>query len=150
MSALRQALVDAGGELAESIGLDSCTEVGVREGAPRGLKGAHIALIGDSINVQLLLQGTDTSNLALARAMLGMEEDEELSEEDAAECVCELANQLAGCVQRRAKQLGDLKIGLPVFVNGDVESTQSQVTTTTDVTFGEVPVSLVLVSPSND
>lgn len=151
MVGLAQALEGAGKELAESLGLDGCSPQGERPGAPEGLKGAHISMVSPETNLQLLLQGTDETNLALARAMLGMEPDEELSMEDAAECVCELANQLAGCLQRRVTaELGELRIGLPVFVDGDIKETSQTRSTTHEFSFGDIPVSLVVVAANDN
>ncbi len=56
------AIVSAGQEIAESIGLESCSPVGSKAGIPEALAGAHVPLVNDELAVQLAIQATTEGN----------------------------------------------------------------------------------------
>jgi CheY-specific phosphatase CheX len=89
--------------------------------------GAHIALVGERETAQLGLISSQEGCWNLARAFLGMERDESLSEEDMADALEEIINILAGGVKRRLIALdSSLKMGLPFFIQGHIMATPAQ------------------------
>ena len=60
---------------------------------------------------------TECTN-TIARNMLGMEQDEDLTEEDAYDAIGEVSNMIMGCLKRHlAESVGDLEISVPSVVN---------------------------------
>lgn len=81
--------------------------------------GAVIPLISDHSNVELVFISSTSGCAVLARALVGMDPEEDISPEDVADAMCELANIVAGVVKRQlhATEPG-LTLGLPVAFEG--------------------------------
>jgi hypothetical protein len=90
------------------------------------LSGAFVALTSDVTSIQIGLLATADGHASLARTLLALPRDETLGDADKIDAVRELANVIAGGVKRgMIEQDPGLRIGLPVFVHGGVESTGS-------------------------
>lgn len=72
-----------------------------------------LAQVGDDGRVMLGVVTDEISGPALARALLGMEADEEIDEADIDDALGEIANMIAGGVKIRVDQ--SLKIGVPAI-----------------------------------
>lgn len=104
--------------------------------------GAHIPIVGAQA-FELSLFSTRAGCAALATAVLGMNA-EELPPGTIPDAIGEIVNMLSGGVKRRLSGLGgDLELGLPVFVNGNVELANRQSALVLPVQFG--PISAVIV-----
>lgn len=85
------------------------------------IKGKNIKLarVGDHSRVMLGVVADDLSGPALARALLGMQPDEEIDEADIDDALGEIANMIAGGVKTQVDQT--LQIGVPA-IEGNIES----------------------------
>ncbi len=76
----------------------------------RGAESLHLGILSDAKGCQ-----------ALTRALLQMEEDEEVVDEDITDAVGEIINILAGVVQRSFDGEGaPVTLGLPVYIRGEI------------------------------
>lgn len=81
--------------------------------------GANIAVVGDEHAVQLGVLSSPDQADKIARAMLGMEPDEDLPHSDMADAIGEIANIIAGGVKgAMVDDAPGLRLGLPVFSEG--------------------------------
>ena len=109
----------------------------MRHASPRGLVGAYVGLVGDNAALQLGVIADPATCAELARALLCMEPEDELSDEDMADAMNEVANIVGGGVKRRMVDVDpSLKLGLPVFINGFVQPTHALETAVATVTLG--------------
>ncbi len=82
-------------------------------------KKIKLACVGDHSRVMLGVVADEQSGPALARALLGMEPDEQIDEADIDDALGEIANMIAGGVKTQVDQT--LKIGVP-SIDGDFGS----------------------------
>jgi CheY-specific phosphatase CheX len=82
--------------------------------------GSCISLIRPNGGWNLGLLGTNESCKSLARALLGMEPEEDLGKEELADALGEIVNMVAGVVKRKlpAGESQELHLGLPLFIAG--------------------------------
>jgi hypothetical protein len=89
--------------------------------ADRG-QGAYVAILGETASMHLGVSTTAEGVQTLARALLGIRGGAALGEKDAADAMCEILNILAGKVKSRmAGQDGALRLGLPMFIRGEIQ-----------------------------
>ena len=113
---------------------------------PRGLVGAYVGLVGDTAALQLGVVADHATCAALARALLCMEAEEQLSDEDMADAMNEVANIVGGGVKRRMVDIDpSLKLGLPVFINGFVQPTHALETAAATVALGPYDAHLLIL-----
>jgi len=124
-----RAVVAAADELCATIGYDAVDVLGAVDDANAengaSLSGAYIALVGDNLNLQVGLTSSAGGCQTLAKALLGMEpDDDDLPESDVADAVGEIVNMIGGGAKRIMSE-GDssLKLGLPLFINGRILET---------------------------
>lgn len=119
------AAVDATRETAiASLGSAEVEVSGTHREVPVGLMGAYVPLMADDQSLHIGLVSSDEGCATMARALLGMEpddEEEELREDDMVDAVAEVVNILAGVMMRRmADRVSSFDLGLPIFVSGKV------------------------------
>jgi hypothetical protein len=127
-----------------SFGVDA-SAVDADAGLGAALPGAYIPLVSPTAAAEIGLVSGDGPRLAIARAMLGMTDDEVVAMDDAVSCLCEFVNILAGVLKRHAP--GDnesLSLGLPFYVDGAVRSARATTTTVERFRFGQDEVRLVV------
>jgi len=108
--------------------------------------GSFVALTGETISVQIGIAVTRPACLQLARAMLCMEADEELGEEDLTDVLGEMVNVLAGGAKSRlADRVEPMRIGLPIVVHGFVDVTKVAEVDVTILRWGAVEAQLILL-----
>jgi hypothetical protein len=122
------AMVSSAEELATStLGLDGITEIESGFPSDKGFPGSYVALVGDDFNFEYGVAGSWESCATLGRALLFMEPDEELTDDDMADAINEVINIVAGGVKRRMTEIDPgLKLGLPAFFNGTLHPTSHQ------------------------
>lgn len=139
----------AGRELCEALGLGGHTLLGRREALPAGRLGACIPLVGP-VQIQLLMLATNSGVRELAAAMLHHQAGEpELTREDVQDAFRELANQFAGLTKRRLSGMGELRLGLPVFIRGVVRPPAGVGLYVHDVRWGGTALTLALMTSSD-
>lgn len=134
-------------EIAETaLGFETTEKAGRKSQMPRELPGAYVPLLTDSAALQIGVAGTLESCEALARALLCMEPEEDLSHADLADALGEIANIAAGALKgRMASHYQSVTLGLPIFFNGAIEPTERLEFAVTDLRLGTIPVSAVVV-----
>lgn len=139
---LVEATSDAARELAEvSLGLGVTIERGE---LPSGLTGGYIALVGDESCVEIGIAADERNCVALAQALLQM--DEELTESDVADALGEIANIMGGGVKKRlVRQHPGMQLGLPLVVRGRLLPGDRQQVAYVGVRLGDIPAQLVIL-----
>jgi CheY-specific phosphatase CheX len=132
----------------------ACSSV---ERAPRSepsqssLFGAYVPLVAVDCQLQIGIVAEWQACEILARALLGMEPDEELSaQSDVSDALGEIANMVAGCVKTRMNgRMPGLNTGLPLCVVGHVEPSAGAQHASVALLFDQVRASVrVLWSPA--
>ena len=142
------AAVTSAEELATvALGFDGAELIGKRDDFPTELRSAIIALVSDTISVQLGIASTKEGCQHLARALLAMEPDEDdLPEDDVADAVGEVANIVAGQVKSMMGSADSpIKLGLPLFISGRFDHPDNVETALADIRVGSVPVTLIVL-----
>ena len=124
MKELLDAAVAVANEISTiALGYDESKVTAHPDKMPEGLMGSYIALIGEETAIEIGLVSDNEGCCSLARALLGMDaDDEDLPEEDIADALGELVNMLAGGIKKRiGEKDASMRIGLPMMVQGKVE-----------------------------
>ena len=107
--------------------------------------GAYISVLSESNSMHLGLSASQQGCRALARAFLGIRERDGISEKDVVDAMSEILNILAGKVKSRlASRDGSLKLGLPIFLVGEIQVTASMDRAVGDVAMGPVTCQLLV------
>lgn len=113
------------------------------EPAEPGEPGAYIAILSPNNAVHLGLSAGSVQCRALARALLGLRHDEELSESDVVDGVSEVMNILAGKVKASmAGRDGQLHLGLPLFVPNPIRAGSDSEAVSAEMRMGPVDCTL--------
>ncbi|MGV0950232.1 MAG: chemotaxis protein CheX [Azonexus sp.] len=115
------ALVGAANQLAmESLSFEEGEVVATETSLRSLVSGSLIALVGNQNSVEVGLCATEDNCVNLARALLGMEpEDEELSRADLDDALGEMVNIMAGALKARMDgRVPAMQIGLPIVFQG--------------------------------
>lgn len=116
-----QKVLEAAEEVATTTFDTVANDVQHLSGMPAGREGSLLAVTRGSEAVQLGVMADQDGCIALTRALLQMEEDEEVGEEDISDAVGEIINILAGVVQRSLDGNGPhVALGYPMYVKGQV------------------------------
>jgi len=140
-------LKEAAGELAVStMGFDGCTMTQTSKKLPMGVSGSSISLVSDGDSVQIGFFTQRDGCKKLAQAMLGMAPEDELSDADVADAMGEVVNIVAGGVKRQMSEKSPgIQLGLPLFMNGQIEIGENQEGIVGDAAVGPVPVHLLVL-----
>ncbi|MCP4602583.1 MAG: chemotaxis protein CheX [Proteobacteria bacterium] len=147
------ASIIAAKELAQiALGLDGAELISIREGLPGESDSAYIALVGEKSSAQIGIASDAEGCQQIARTLLGMEPDEEdLSEEDVADAIGEIANILAGQIKTlMAEKSIDVVLGMPIFIQGRVKMTSDMEFAAADMHFGSIPVTVMILKDSKN
>ncbi|HWV38479.1 MAG TPA: chemotaxis protein CheX [Vulgatibacter sp.] len=113
---------------------------------PRDMPGAYVPLLAKGDNLQVGIASSLDGCCSIARSLLMMGPDEDLSASDVADAVGEFINILAGELKTRiAKDLSPITLGLPLFLNGAIEPTEALDFAIADLRIGETAASLLIV-----
>lgn len=144
-----QASIEALREVATTaLGFDGLEVGEVREAMPSNVGGAFIPLSGERDSAQVGLAGGADERKLVCGALMQMSADEaaDLTTSDVADAMGEIVNIAAGGIKQRLQpKLGALALGLPLFINGQVEATEKVVTRVADLTMGNLSLVLVIV-----
>lgn len=113
---------------------------------PEGMPGSFIPLVAERESVQVGIVSSQRGCEQLARSLMQLREDETLAPNDLADALSEAANILAGYVKRNMQDhLNPLQLGLPLFVNGHLETSDRLRAAVTRVRMGEVEAALIVL-----
>ena len=107
--------------------------------------GAYIAILGDDVALHLGISASPAGLGVLARSLLGLRGATELTEREMVDAVSELMNIVAGKV--KSKFFGDdpsLRLGLPLFVQGQIQVTDHMEKAVSEVKIGPVTCELMV------
>jgi CheY-specific phosphatase CheX len=142
----RNAFLESVQELAGGFlgGIDVAV-TGTKQEMPYALLGAFVQVVCTEGPVLLGITGTSTSCHGLAKLMLSMSPDDPIEEVDANDAVGELINIAAGGVKTRlAQQLGNIELGLPVFLSGRLRAIGRIAVESIEVKIGPYPCELLV------
>ena len=124
------------------------------DGAPAGPNGAgegetrpaaYVAILGERCSMHLGISSSMDGCRALVRALLGMRQKDAISDSEVVDGMSEILNIAAGKVKSRmVVRDGSLKLGLPIFVQGQVGLGESTERASIDVMIGPVPCKLLV------
>jgi len=107
--------------------------------------GAYIAVLGEANAMHLGITTSPEGCRALARGLLGMRADEELSEHDAVDGVSEVMNIIAGKVKSTMSDRDhSLRLGMPIFMQQPIQVREGLERVQADVMIGPVPCTLMV------
>jgi CheY-specific phosphatase CheX len=111
-----------------------------------------VGLETGEITLQIGIDVDEAGAAKLTRALLMMEEDEEVELEDITDAMGEIANMVAGGVKSRLIAVeSSLTIGLPHFVEGETDDSNTLVLhqhwLTARDSAGDIPVCLSITRP---
>lgn len=116
------------------------------KGLPHGKQGSLLVVQRGAESVHLGVMSDEDGCVALTRALLQMEDDEEVAEEDVTDAVGEIINILAGVVQRSLDGHGaPVSLGLPVYVRGDVSAPSRAEALSVNLNLGPARADLIVV-----
>ena len=117
------------------------------ENRPKGSAwpGAYIAILGDEVALHLGLSATPRGMQVLARGLLGLRDSGPLGERDTVDAVSELMNIIAGKVKSKLNDRdGTLRLGLPLYVQGQIQVTDHMEKVTLEQRVGPVTCELLV------
>jgi hypothetical protein len=121
-------------------------------GADRAVQmiGAHLPVLGGGRAFDLSLVSSPDGCRAMARAMLCLDANATLRDTEMADAIGEMVNMLGGTLKRRlSSQLGDMVLGLPIFVHGYIQPTERLSIIALPTRFGEIDT-IVLITGQGD
>jgi hypothetical protein len=130
-----------------SFALDHVEVASRHDRPPPEMSGAYLGLVAPDVSVQIGLAGGMPSCRDLARRLFQMSAGDALPDGDVADAVCEIVNQLAGCVQRRVRSSVEVRLGLPTFFHGPVQPTERLGVAVSEVRAGGISGALLVVHP---
>ena len=106
---------------------------------------AYISVLSESNSMHLGLSASMQGCRTLTRAFLGIREKDGISEKDVVDAVSEILNILAGKVKSRlAPRDGSLRLGLPIFLVGQIQVTANMDRAAGGVEMGPVTCELMV------
>jgi hypothetical protein len=113
---------------------------------PPAMPGAFIPLVGPNESVQVGLVSTEAGCAEIARMLLQLPPGETVGPGDMADALGEAANILAGFVKRNIQEhLNPVQLGLPLYVNGHLETSDRVRAAVTHIRIGHVKAALVVL-----
>jgi len=146
-----EALISAMNELAvTSLGYEEGTLVSKDSTLKEEFSGSYIALVGDNTSLQIGVGTTREGCTRLARDLFALEpEDEDLSEQDEADALGELANVVAGGLKSRmSDHASDMQLGLPLMFHGTIEAPKHSEVSISVIRWNAAEVRLILLRNS--
>lgn len=130
----------------DGMGLPEISFVDRNQLIPASMPGAFIPLIGPNESVQVGIVSTPEGCIALARALLQGGPDLEVTPADVSDALAEAANILAGFVKRNIQDaVNPVQLGLPLFVNGHLETSDRVRAAVTHLSLGGIPAAIVVL-----
>jgi len=132
-----------------ALGLDAC-EITQGSAVPEGLIGAYLPLGTNEQPMQVGFLSNPAGCQRLAKALLGMgAEEDDLAPADLSDAISELANVVAGGIKRRVAGGVEIKLGLPLFVNGSVQPNEHLVIMTAELKLGPIQAFILFATARN-
>ncbi len=105
----------------------------------------YISVLSETNSMHLGIATTMQGCRTMTRAFLGIRERDAVSEKDVVDAMSEILNILAGKVKSRlASRDGSLKLGLPIFITGQIQVTENMERAAANVELGPVNCQLLV------
>ncbi len=143
-----QTAVEAGVEAVarDGMGFSEVEVMSRTDQIPEGMPGAFIPLIAPTESVQVGIVSSIEGCTMLARALLQGDHTLQVTPADMSDALCEGANILAGFVKRGMHDyLHPVQLGLPLFVNGHLETSDRVRALVTHFRVGHVKIAVVVL-----
>lgn len=115
------------------------------DGASDVQPAAYVAILGERCSMHLGIASSMDGCRALVRALLGMRQRDSITDTEVVDGMSEILNIVAGKVKSRmVARDGSLKLGLPIFVQGQVGLGDSTEKANAEVRIGPVPCRLLV------
>lgn len=106
---------------------------------------AYISILSETNSMHLGVATSMQGCRTLTRAFLGVREKDAISEKDVVDAMSEILNIVAGKVKSRlATRDKSLKLGLPIFITGQIQVTDNMERAVANVELGPVPCQLLV------
>jgi CheY-specific phosphatase CheX len=130
----------------EALGLEKPALLEARRKLPGQYAGSLIPVFSEEVSTQIGLVSDAAGCELLTRALLGMMPDEEVGADDIPDGIGEIVNMMAGGVKSELDgTLHGIKLGLPVFVNGHIETGENLVSEVSSLKLGDAVVDLFVL-----
>jgi hypothetical protein len=130
---------------ARSLRFDGTPASSTNGDAPEARPAAYVAILGERCSMHLGISASMDGCRALVRALLGLRQRDPITDTEVVDGMSEILNIAAGKVKSRmVVRDGSLKLGLPIFVQGQVGLGESTERATADVVIGPVPCRLLV------
>ena len=127
------------------LGLEGCAVLDRSEVLPNSLRGAYLPIMAGQWSLYVGILSTKEGGAALARTLLGMQESEHIDEADVVDALGEIANVIGGSVKSRmAATGGNIRLSLPIFVDGQVVVSQKTVSRCIRIRLGSIDAVLAV------
>ena len=147
------AVVESSGELATTmLGMSGTELLGMHDRLPGQENAAYISVVGEQSAVQIGLGASPENVQLLAKALMGMEPDEEdLDPEEATDAFSEITNILAGQVKTLIGKKSDMvvNLGIPMFIKGELHIPETSEVQVAEARIGDVPVTFLVMKNSD-
>lgn len=115
------------------------------DGSGGMLPAAYVAILGERCSMHLGVSSSMDGCRALVRALLGVRQRDPITDAEVVDGMSEILNIAAGKVKSRmVVRDGSLKLGLPIFVQGQVGLGENTERASADVMIGPVPCKLLV------
>jgi CheY-specific phosphatase CheX len=142
LEALREVVRDYA---ARSLRFDGAPQMEAGAPASGPKPAAYVAILGDRCSIHLGISSSMDGCRALARALLGRRQRDAIADAEVVDGMSEILNIVAGKVKSRmVARDGSLKLGLPLFVQGQVGMGEETERVSADVLLGPVPCQLLV------
>ncbi len=129
-----------------ALGLDGIDVSDWDDKLPVGSQGSYIPVVSDNSAVHIGVVSNKEGCVELTRMLLGMEPDEELSQDDVTDAMGEVVNILAGAVKTvLAEAFSNLILGLPIVIDGRLVTTEQQVHYRATAKLGPAEIELLIL-----
>jgi hypothetical protein len=113
---------------------------------PEDMPGSFIPLVAPNESVQVGIVSSPEGCEQMARSLMQLQKGDVMSPADMADALAEAANILAGYVKRNMQDfLNPVQLGLPLFVNGHLETSDRMRAAVTKVRMGTVDAALIVL-----
>lgn len=114
------------------------------------MAGSFISLIGPGVSIQLGITATNETCMLLAKALLGMESDEEdLPPLYVADAVGEIANIVIGIMKTLMEErVPQMQIGLPMFIEGSLTLSDKQKLASVEIEMNSISANITIITPN--
>lgn len=143
------AVVVSSGELATTmLGMNGTELISIQNRLPDQENAAYISVVGEKSAVQIGVGASPENVQILAKALMGMEPDEEdLAPDEVSDAFSEITNILAGQVKTVIGKKSDIvvNLGIPMFIRGELHVSEASEIKVAFAKMGDVPVTFLVM-----